>query len=207
MKQLLILILISTATVAQAKTKVDVQFQDKTKATTCDASAAWKKDIAEAFKQQLIHAMNETGVFTIVEPELFRAETRDSFSGVNTVHKKRTFKAAQYSIEGAITAFDVCDVKKKQEAEVALEIRVLEVASGDVAHKFTAKGKASEIAARVDAGYKGAVFNSGLFRDAPIGQATQAAIRDAATRLKKAFPEREVASNGYMVKTIRKPRR
>lgn len=207
MKQLALLLLtLAFAATAQAKTKVDVSILNQVKAGPCNVSTAWKKDLDEAIKAQLVIALNEARAFTVVEKEFFRSEQRDTLSGVTSIHKTRTFKAAQYSIEGALKTFDVCE-GKKQEAEVVLEIKVTDVASGEVAHKFTVKGTASELTAKVDASFKGAPFNSGIFKDAPLGQATRKAITSAAEKLKNAFPEREVASNGYEVKTIRKPRR
>lgn len=185
---------------AAAKTKVDVpSFQDKTAATACNAVAAWKSGIEEAFKHQLIQALNTAGGFNVIESEYLRAERRESLSGVNTIHKKSTFKASQYSIQGTIKNFDVCE-SKRQNAEVVLQIKVIDNSSGEVAEAFTAKGEASGTA---DTDYKGAAFNTGLFKDSPIGQATQAAVAEAAAKLKRAFPEREVASS-LKVQTIRK---
>lgn len=206
MKHLTLLILVLITGVAHAKTKVDVSISNQAKAGPCNMTEPWKKGLEEAIKAQLVTALNEAQTFTIVEPELFRAEQRDAMSGVTSIHKKRTFKAAQYSIEGALKTFDVCE-GKNQEAEVVLEIKVINVAENEVEHKFTVKGVASEIASKTDASFKGAPFNSGIFKDAPLGQATRKAITAAAEKLKSTFPERDIATNGYAVKTIRKPRR
>jgi curli biogenesis system outer membrane secretion channel CsgG len=188
---------------AAAKTKVDVApFINKTAAGPCNFVESWQKDIEENFKFQLSNALTESGQFSIVEAELMRSEERAKLfdSGVSTKHKKSTFKASKFSIYGALKSFDVCDKK----AQVVLEIRVIENFDGSLKHKFTVAGqaKSSKIAPEV----KGSSFQSGLFKDSPIGKATVEAIADATSILKKAFPDREIASGDYKIRTIPRSR-
>lgn len=188
---------------AIAKTKVDVTpFVNKTAPNSCNMVEPWKKDIEQNFKHQLINALNETGNFTVVEAELMRGEERSKLfdSGVSTVHKNTTFKAAQYSIVGELKSFDICD----KGAEVVLEINVIKNADGSVKHKFVSTGHASNKNPGND--FKGAPFNTGLFKDSPIGKATIAAISDATAKLKQAFPDREIASEDYKIQTIPRSR-
>lgn len=187
-----------------AKTKIDVaSFANSTSAGACNAVAPWQKDIEEAFRQQLIHALNDNG-FTVVEPELYRGEKRAAAydSGVSNMHTKNTFKAAKYSINASLKTFDICE----KDSTVAVEIKVTDVKSGQLAQTFVSHGRATNRGPAAQADYKGATFNTGLFKDSPIGKATTAAIGDAADRLKKAYPDREIASEDYRIRTIRRSR-
>lgn len=202
-----ILFLIFVTFTAQAKTKVDMEIRESVAPGSCSVAEAWKGTLGDAIRQQLAFALNESGLFNVVESEYYRAQPSrgaDDGSGVSTVHKKRTFRAAQYSIEGSLKTFNACDTASKQSAEVVMEFRVIDVATGEVEHKFTSRATMS---GPLSADYKGAAYNSGLFRDSALGMATRAAVGEAADRLKRAFPEQEVASNGYAVKTIRKSRK
>ncbi len=203
MRHILLIILLASTSVT-AKTKIDVSpINNKTAAGPCNMVEPWKKDIEQNFMHQLINALNETGNFNIVESELMRGEERSKLydSGVSTVHKNITFKAAQYSIVGILKSFDLCE----KGAEVVLEIKVIENADGSVKHKFVSSGHSGNRNAGND--FKGAPFNTGLFKDSPIGQATVSAISDATNKLKRAFPEREIASEDYKIKTIPRSRR
>ena len=199
----ILFIIILASTPATAKTKIDVSpFDNKTAAGPCNIVEPWKKDIEQNFKHQLINALTETGNFNIVEPELMRGEERSKLydSGVSTMHKSVTFKAAQYSVIGILKSFDLCD----NDANVVLEINVIENADGSVKHKFVSTGHSGNRNAGND--FKGAPFNTGLFKDSPIGKATISAISDATNKLKRAFPEREIASEDYKIKTIHRSR-
>lgn len=187
-----------------AKTKVDVSpFTNKTSAGPCSAVEPWKKDIEQNLMYQLMNALKEAGGFNVVDPQLMRGEERAKLfdSGVQTVHTKATFKAAQYSVVGVLKTFDSCE---KNGAEVALDIQVIENADGSVKQKFTSVGKAPYKDVGPD--FKGAPFTTGLFRESPIGKATVGAINDATNRLKRAFPDREVASDDYKIRTIPRSR-
>ncbi len=202
-----IIVLILAAVMAQtatAKTKVDVPvFANKTVAHSCSAVEPWKKDIDVAFQYQLINSLKETGQFEILQPELLRREKRAALfdSGVSTIHKKSSFRVTHYSILGALKTFNLCD----GQAVVEVEIKVVDAKTGQVTQTFVSRGVAPNKSP--DRSYMGATFNTGVFRDSPIGRATVAAIGDATDRLKKAFPNNEVASSDLRVKTIRRGRR
>lgn len=209
MRRLLSVIVLNASAVllaqpAIAKTKVDVaSFVNKTSAGPCNAVDSWKKDIEDAFRSQLVHALNSEG-FNVVEPVLMRGEQREAAlgTGVSNVHTKSTFKAAQYSIDATLKTFDICE----KDSVVAVEIRVTDVRSGSVAQTFLSQGKAPNRGPASKGEYKGSSFNSGVFKDSPIGQATFKAIGDIADRLKKAYPNREVASEDYKIRTIPRSR-
>lgn len=203
MRHGLILLMFLSAS-AMAKTKIDVSpFANKTQAGPCNAVEPWKKDIEANFMHQLINSLKDTGNFNVVDTELYRGEERAKLydSGVSTMHKKSTFKAAQYSVIGTLKSFDSCD----RGAEVVLDIQVINNSDGSVEQKFTAVGKASGKHGGED--FKGAPFTTGLFRESNIGKATVSAISDVTTRLKRAFPDREVASEDYKIRTIPRSRR
>ncbi len=205
MRHLTLIALAAAAVLSQpvlAKTKIDVaSFRNKTSAGPCNAVEPWKKDIEEAFRIQLTNALNNNG-FNVVEPELIRGHARDSFSAVENVHNKRTFKAAAYSIEAALKTFDICD----KDASVEVEIKVTDVRSGNIAQTFSSQGKAPNKGSAVKADYKGSSFSTGVFKDSPIGLATQKVISDITDRLKKSYPNREIASEDYQIKTIPRSR-
>lgn len=187
---------------ATGKTKVDVaSFSNKTTSNPCNAVEPWKKDLESAFRQQLINALNESG-FNVVEPELIRGHARDSYSAVDNVHTKRTFKAANYSIEAALKTFDICD----KDAAVEIEVKVTDVKSGTIDQKFLSAAKSPNKGSGAKSDYKGSGFSTGVFKDSPIGLATQKVISDITGRLKKAYPDREIASEDYKIKTIPRSR-
>jgi hypothetical protein len=187
---------------ALGKTKVEIpQFENKSAPGKCNVSPAWK-DLPAAFQQQLITRLNEGGLFEIVEARL-RGEARASGYGVSTIHKTRMFTSAQYSVVGRLKAFEACN----HSAQVVLEISVMDAATGAVANTFESRGIVHSPTSEMDPSVKGAPFNTGLFKDSPLGKAAMGAVADAADKLKKAYPEREVASNGYKVRTIRRHRR
>lgn len=210
MRHTILTLLAIFSSLSYSKTKIDVaDFADNTKQNACRAVEPWQRDIGFAMRQQLVTALESSGRFTIVEAELLRGEKQIPLldTGVSTVHKKRTFKASQYSVIGALKSFDVCDVKRNNAAEVEIEIQVIDVASGDAIHTITGKGHAQMPSSQVDQGYRGASFNTGLFKGSPLGIATRNAVAQLTDSLKKAFPERDVASNaGYRVQTLRKGR-
>jgi hypothetical protein len=191
-----------------AKTKVDVSdFADQTKQNPCRAVEHWKKDIGFALKQQLKMALESSGHFAVVEPELYRARSRPSVDEdeVSTVPKKSTFRPSHYSIVGSISSFNTCETKNSTSAEVELKIRVIDVSNGSTIHEFVTKGRERMPSEAVDLSYRGAPFNTGLFRGSPLGLATAKAVRDASDLLKKAFPDRQVASHsGYKLQMLRK---
>jgi curli biogenesis system outer membrane secretion channel CsgG len=211
MRHTILTLLMIFSSVCFGKTKIDVpDFSDETDQNPCRAVEPWQRDIGFALRQQLVTALESSGQFTIVEAELLRGEKQVAVMdpSVSTIHKKRTFKAAQYSVVGVLKSFNACDVKTSSTAQVELEIRVVDVASDEVVQAFTTKGLSQMPVGRVDKGFRGASFNTGLFKDSPLGVATKKAVADAADLLKKIFPDREVASNtGYRVQTIRKGRR
>jgi len=198
-----LILLLFASQITLAKTKVDVSpFANKTSAGPCNLVEPWKKDIEQNLMYQLMNSLKETGNFNVVEAELMRGEERAKLydSGVSTMHKKTTFKAAQYSIVGTLKSFDSCD----QGAEVVLDIQVIKNSDGSVESKFTSVGKASGKSSGDD--FKGAPFTTGLFRESNIGKATVSAISDVTSRLKRAFPDREVASEDYKIRTIPRSR-
>lgn len=207
MRQPFIVLLALFASLAQAKTKVDIpDFADQTKVNSCRLVAPWSRDIGFAFKQKLITALNESNHFTIVEAERLRSEEPVSIidSGVSLIHKKRTVKVAQYSLVGQLKTFDLCPSKKGHSAKVEVEVQIIDANSGAVVRRLVGTARVEKLG-REDQGYLGASFNTGLFRDSSIGKATSQAIADVTNKIKKALPNRELASNGdYKVQTFRK---
>lgn len=200
----ILLILTLLAPNLSAKTKVDVaSFVNKASAGPCNAVEPWKADLEEAFRHQLINALNSEG-FQVVEPELLRGEKRDMSlgTGVSNVHTKATFKASRYSINAVLKTFDICP----KDSTVAVEIRVTDVKAGSVAQTFVSTGTATHSTASARGDYKGASFNTGVFKDSPIGQATGKVIREITSRLKKSYPDREIASEDYKIRTIPRSR-
>lgn len=199
-----ILILAAFASPIFAKTKVDVaSFANKASAGPCNAVEPWRAGIEEAFRHQLINSLNSEG-FNVVEPELLRGERRDMAlgTGVSNVHTKSTFKASQYSIDAVLKTFDIC----AKDSTVAVEVRVTDVKAGAVAQTFVSVGKAGNSGPGARTDYRGSSFNTGVFKDSPIGQATGKVIRDITARLKKAYPNRDVASEDYKIRTIPRSR-
>lgn len=189
--------------ITMAKTKVDVsQFENRTAPSPCNAVEPWKKGIDEAFQAQLVQGLDKAGGFQIVESEIRHGEDRAKLfdSGVSTVRTKTTFKASQYSVVGRLKKFDLCD----RSAHVEFDIVVIENASGKVWRSFVSEGKAKSSGNEGD--FKGASFNTGLFKDSALGRATSSAIGQAVSEMKRAFPDREVASQDLRVRTFRRSR-
>lgn len=191
------------ASSASAKTKIDVASFTNKSAGPCNAVKPWANGFETAFRQQLINSLTEHG-FNVVEPELMRGERRDSSigTGVANVHTKSTFKASQYSISATLKTFDICE----KDSVVAIEIQVFDVKNGTVAQTFSSEFKVANKGPGAKSDYKGSSFSTGVFKDSPIGQATTKVIVDVTERLKKAYPDREIASEDYRVRTIPRSR-
>ena len=103
--------------VAYGKTRIAVSaFEDKSGSQSSCNKGFFREFLGDklgtGFKDQLITELAKTGRFQIVERDNLRKMYTEEHELINADHstkpKKNKFKAAEYSIVGAITSFELC---------------------------------------------------------------------------------------------------
>lgn len=207
-----------------AKTRISVStFSDKSGTSRC-AIRWWGRRLGSGFQDQMISALVEKGRFDVQERGNLKTMYNEEHNLINSdssaAPRKNRFKAAHYSITGAVTSFEMCSEGggsklnvgkllgfntsklkvggKVQKATVVLDIRVVDVEQGSVIVAFKSEGKASSTKFDVNGSIKGAEFGSDAFKNSPIGEASREAIDKAVKKISfrlkdKKDPKRKVA--------------
>jgi curli biogenesis system outer membrane secretion channel CsgG len=203
------------ASIATAKTRVAVStFTSKINDSRCTLRWFSRTDIGEGFRDQIVTALMEDGRYEVMERENLRQMHHEEHNLINADESSRPaknkFKAAHFSITGAVTSFELCsqgvggnvDVggllgfknsglnvgAKNEKAKVVLDLRIVEVETGRVAASFQAEGSASSTKVTAKGDVKGAGFGSDLFFATPIGEATREAIKSAVKQIAAQVP-------------------
>jgi hypothetical protein len=167
---------------------------------------------------QLITVLSETGKYDVMEREHLRKMYDQEHELINadkeTELTKNKFKTAQYSIAGAVTAFEYCEKGgggglnvgklvgigsmrvggKYAQAKVVMDLRVINTTTGQVMKSVRAEGDVSRAKLGVDGFVKGVDFDSEGFSSTPLGEATREALEDAVIKLAKVIPSSSGAS-------------
>lgn len=216
MKFVLLLLIASFGFTAQAKTRLAVsKFSDKSGHSRCKTSF-FGNNLGSGMTDQLISELKNESKFVILERENLKNMYSEEHELINADSRtrpvKNKFKAAHYSIVGAITSFELCSsdvggsvdvggllgMKKsglnigggQQSAKVALDLRVVDVTTGEVLTSFTSEGSASSTKVDIKGNVQGAKFGSGAFFSTPLGEATREALKKATERLAQEIPEK-----------------
>lgn len=213
---LIILISFLCVTLAEGKTRVAIsKFKDKTGNGRCNLSF-WGNRLSQGFRDQIATALMKSRKVNVVERENLKNMYNEEHGLINadtsTLPTKNRFKAAHYSITGAVTQFELCSggLKGKVDvgsligiknsglkvgagrasAKVAIDMRIIDTETGEVVMSFESTGKSSKVGFDIDGDYKGANFSSDAFRSSPIGKATKIAIKKAVKKIVKGLPKK-----------------
>ncbi|MEO0337170.1 MAG: CsgG/HfaB family protein, partial [Pseudomonadota bacterium] len=191
-----------------AKTRLAIStFENKTGSSggSCKFSYRRFRSLGKGLKDQLTTWLVKTRRFSVQERENLKKMYNEEHKLVNSnkryAPKANQFKAAHYSITGAITKFEMCDSDmggdvdvgglfglknaglevgaSRTTAKVGLDIRIVDVETGEVLSAFAVSGKASSTGVSVDGDIKGADFGTEAFKNTPLGEATDKAVKKA----------------------------
>jgi curli biogenesis system outer membrane secretion channel CsgG len=196
-----------------AKTRLSVTtFDNKAAGSDCYCNY-YGAHLGEGMADQLITKLSDIGKYEILE----RATIKDIYQGEHelinadqeTAPERNKFRHAQYTIVGAITSFEECaggvgaglnvgrligigdmDVKAKtKNAKVIIDMRVIDVKTGEVLKSVKASGTSHKTNVGAEGLVKGVDFGTDAFYKSPIGEATREAISNAADKLAKIIPD------------------
>lgn len=216
-----ILITCSLSSTAVAKTRVAVsKFDNKAGSGRCYLGF-FGSNLGSGFTDQIITSLVNTGKYEIVERDNLKKMYNEEHKLVNADHSTlpqgNKFKAAHYSITGAVTSFELCNSKvggnvdvggllgmknsglkvggSKASAKVVIDLRVVDVESGTVVTSLRSEGSSSAADIDLKGNVKGAGFGTNAFYSSPIGEATREAIDDAVKKLVTSLPEKSDGNN------------
>ena len=207
---------------AEAKTRLAIStFENKTGSSSGSCKFRYRRwaSLGKGLKTQLTTWLVKTRRFSVQERENLKKMHREEHQLINSdkryAPKANQFKAAHYSITGAITKFEMCESglggdvdvgglfglknaglevgAQRSTAKVGLDIRIVDVETGEVLSAFTASGKASSTGVKIDGDIKGADFGTEAFKNTPLGEATDKAVKKAAKKIFEIVPERTSA--------------
>jgi curli biogenesis system outer membrane secretion channel CsgG len=184
------------AGLAQQKLRVAVTaFENKVRMPWWDAS--WR--IGEGLAEMLTTELMRTGRFIVVERQALGDVVREQELGQSGLMRRETAAptgqvlGAQVVVRGAITEFearsggggagvrsrDVAFEGKFQSAHVALDLRLIDAATGQVMASHHAAKAVPAAGGALGARVGSVTFGGDAFFQTPIGQATRAAMQDA----------------------------
>src|SRR5690348_11255405 len=123
-----LVVIAAHANIAYAKPTVTVtQFENKITNGKCTLDKPLSKDLNNILARQVI------GIFA----------NHADLLVMNLEHKKK--KSPQYLVTGTLRSFDQCKTQnpKQQSVKVAMEMRVIDARSGQVAYTFTSTANAT----------------------------------------------------------------
>jgi curli biogenesis system outer membrane secretion channel CsgG len=197
--------------VTPTKPRVAVSnFQDNGSVSRCTVNWNDRHVLGNDFRDQITTELSKTGNYSIYERKNLKTMHGEEHDLINAeaANKptKNKFKAAQYSITGAITAFELCDTggglsvdlgslvglsglgvgADASKARVVLNMRIINVESGEVMKSWEAEGTASAVGFKASAStFSGMRVGSNAFKNTPLGKAAQEAIKNAVEEVVK----------------------
>ena len=164
--------------------------------------------------EMLLTDLVNSGRYTVLERqvinEMYDGEHQLINSGAAVRPKAGQFKIAHYTIAAAVSEFEFCnggmggglnvgrltgigELKvgaSVAKAKVVVDIRVIDVETGEVIGSVKGKGKSKRTGFDFDGFIEGVDFGSSAFSNSPLGQAVRGAIENATQKLHKRIPER-----------------
>lgn len=189
-------LLLGNSAHAQPKPRVAVSaFENKVKTPIPDAS--WK--IGEGLAEILTTELVRSGQFIVVERQSVADVVGEQALGQSGLIRRETaaptgqMLGAQYTIRGAITEFDeaasgggagiqtrnLALEGRKQNAHVAIDLRLIDNASGQIVASHNISKAAPAAGGALSVQGRNVMFGGDVFYQTPIGQATRAAIQEA----------------------------
>ena len=172
-----------------------IRLDNKVKTPLPDAS--WQ--LGEGLTEMLTNELFRTGRFTMVERAALADIVKEQELGQTGLIRKETaarvgdLLGAQLLVAGAVTEFEAASggggsginvggfalSLQTSSAHVAVDIRLVDAATGQILKSHSAAAKAQETGVAVAAAIRGTTFGSDAFQKTPLGQATREAIGKA----------------------------
>ncbi len=215
MRALIFVLLCFSFETSYAKTRIAVsKFTNKSSNGRC--YLGYWRNVGEGMADQLITELKRIPRFAVLERDNINQMYAEEHKLVNadkrTLPKKNGFKAAEYSIVGAVTSFEMCDSKvggkvnvgslfgikgtdlsvggKRQEAKVVLDLRVVDTETGEVVLSINEEGTSTATNFDFDARVKEASFGSDIYNSTPVGEATRVALANIVKKLSALVPDK-----------------
>ena len=142
-------------------------------------------DVGGGLAAQLTTALIESGKFIVVERAAIRDVLREQEMELETVVSRETaakaghILGAQLLVKGAVTEFeqDAGGAGKVVNAQVGLDLRLIDTTTGQVVRSVRSEAKASKRGAAATIDVRQVSFGSDTFNSLPLGQATRLAIQ------------------------------
>lgn len=203
-----------------AKTRLAVStLKDEAGSSKCRVNIRGNK-LGTGMRTQLVtELMKYKNKFEVMERENLNTVYSEEHNLVNSddsaAPKRNKFKAAHYSITGSITSFELCAdatggkvdlggfLSKRgslkglkvgaqtANAKVVLDLRIVDVETGEVIHSVSAEGNAKSTNFDLDTNIDGIGLDSNKFESTPIGEATREALNKAAADLAGVIPNKQ----------------
>lgn len=198
----------------------------------------WKSDTSRQLADALSNELNSTGKFTVVERQKLDAVLSEQELAELGLVKKETaaqkgeLTGARYLVLGKVTSYEegVAEEssggsfginlgivnfgnsgrKSKQEAYVAIDLRVVDTTTGEVVYSRTVEGRAVDEAESTsnNVGFLGGLINTGndsqKVQKAPVGKALRAGIIEIANYLSCVMVEKDNCVSEYEAKEQRR---
>jgi curli biogenesis system outer membrane secretion channel CsgG len=172
-----------------------VRFENKVMTPLPDAS--WQ--IGDGLAEMLTSELFKTGRFIMVERSALADIVREQEMGQTGLVRKETVTkvgellGAQLLVAGAVTTFEAgasgggaglgiagySVALKNRNAQVGVDIRLVDAATGQILKSFNADGKAKSLGVGFAGNVQGITFGSDAFFKTPLGQATREAMAKA----------------------------
>lgn len=196
----------------------------------------WKSSTANQLGDALSNELSATGNFKVVERQKLQAvlsEQELAEAGLvkkPTRAKKGELTGAQYVVLGKVTSFEegvskksgggqiggcfmgVCagggEQKSEKEAYIAIDLRVVDTTTGEVAYSRTIEGRASDKAQASSGNVRlfgiQAGSNASEEKKAPVGKALRAAIIESTEYLSCVMYKKDACVNTYQAKDTKR---
>jgi len=196
----------------------------------------WKSSTATELGDALSNELTATGNFKVVERQKLQAvlsEQELAELGLvkkGTGAKKGELTSAQYVILGKVTAFEegvskksggnkaggcflgICvggsDQKSEAEAYVAIDLRVVDTTTGEVAYARTVEGRATDKSESKTSSFRvfgiGNDSNSSEEKKAPVGKALRAALIETTEYLSCVMYKKDACIDTYAAKDAKR---
>jgi curli biogenesis system outer membrane secretion channel CsgG len=216
-KILFLVITVVCATMAYADDKPSVGVAEFTN----DTSASWwYSDVGRDLASMLTNELSSTGKFKVVErAKLGKVLEEQDLAQAGRVSKKTGAKigkltGAQYLVYATVTAFDTNTAGtggglsfrgislggKKEDAYLAVDLRVVDTTTGEVEFTRTVEGRATSYG--MSGGLSRGGFSGGLgkYEKTPTGKAIRAAIIEITDYLSCAMVDKDECLASYQAK-------
>lgn len=211
----LICILVTSGLFAEDKPRVGVaEFKNETQASW------WYSDVGSDLAGMVTNELASTGKFRVVErSKLSHVLDEQDLAASGRIDKSTAAKTgkltgARYLILGTVTAFDSHTSGsgggisfhgygiggKKEDAYLAIDLRVVDTTTGEIAYSRTVEGRASSY------GMHGSVYRGGFggslgkYENTPTGKAIRACIMEITDYLGCAMVDKDSCMDEYAAK-------